>query len=204
MNWLYLHFKLVASLISAAWVVAGCTITNPVPAHPISTSELLLDEQPFPMGWQASSCEPYCEREERNGQSGRSFFRTGIPGHVIQNVFHYSSERAAHVTFDRYKKMNLSEATPHARAPFSPFQPPPEINYRSPIADEQYLGCGVDVVSGCRAGLRYGQYFIYFYFDIDDGQGDGLKIEEVEPILRAIDERVSLLLDIPLEGDENP
>ncbi|MCL4871886.1 MAG: hypothetical protein KJ063_23250 [Anaerolineae bacterium] len=97
----------------------------------------------------------------------------------------------------------MSEATPSARSPFSPFQPPPEISYRSPIADEQYLGCGVDVVPGCRAGLRYGQYFIYFYFDIDGGKGDGLQIEEVEPILRAMDERASLLLGIPLEA-ENP
>jgi hypothetical protein len=208
----HLHVKLVMSLISVVWAAAGCSITNPVPAHPVSTSELLLDEQPFPMGWQASSCDPYCEREERNGQSGRSFFRTGIPGHVIQNVFHYSSERAAHVTFEGYKSMNLSEATPSAREPFSPFQPPPEISYRSPIADEQYLGCGVDVVPGCRAGLRYGQYFVYFYFSLESGyvgtrkiQNSGLKLEEIEPILRAMDERVSLLLDIPLEiEDENP
>jgi hypothetical protein len=39
---------------------------------------------------------------------------------------------------------------------------------------------------------------VYFYFDIDGSRGDGLKIEEVEPILLAMDERASELLGIPL------
>jgi len=208
-NPLHLRFKLGLNIIILGLMIAGCTVTNPVPAYPVSTSELLLNAEPFPTDWEVNPCEPYCERAERNGQSGRSFGIVGIPGHVIQNVFHYSSERAAHTTFDRYKKMNLSEATPHARGPFSPFQPPPEINYRSPIADEQYLVCGVDVVPACVASLRYGQYFIHFYFSLESGYVDGrkiessgLKLEEIEPILRAMDERVSLLLDIPLEVED--
>jgi len=126
-------------------------------------------------------------------------------------VFYFESEWAAKRKFQRYKETDLTETAPVARTPFSPFQPPPEITYRSPIADEQYLGCGVDVVPRCRAGLRYGRYFVYFSFSLDSGYADGRKIhssglnlEEIEPILRAMDERVSLLLDIPLEGDENP
>jgi hypothetical protein len=77
------------------------------------------------------------------------------------------------------------------------FLPPPQITYRSPIADEQYLACGVDVVPACRAGRRYERFFVEFYFSLDGwlwiGFGPevtGVRIEEVEPILRAMDELV--------------
>ncbi len=175
----------------------------PTPAPTIPAYDWLLDSSAFPSSWENFPCDPDCGRAERPYEALRSFGRVKIPGHVIQQVFYFGSERSAKAKFQLYEGSDLSEATPSARSPFSPFQPPPEISYRSPIADEQYLGCGVDVVPGCRAGLRYGQYFIYFYFDIDGGKGDGLQIEEVEPILRAMDERASLLLGIPLEA-ENP
>jgi hypothetical protein len=99
---------------------------------------------------------------------------------------------AAQTKFQTYREVEFREL----QSPNRTFRPPPEITYRSPIADEYYLGCGIDEVPACRAIMRYGNYFIYFYFDIDDGQGDGLKMEEVEPILRAMDARVTSVLGV--------
>jgi hypothetical protein len=111
-------------------------------------------------------------------------------------VFLFGSERRAKAKFQRYEETTS-------------LSPPVEITYRSPIADEQYLRCGVAKVPACWAGLRYKNYFVYFYFSLEsrldlDGnkiEAHGLKIEEVEPILRAMDERASELLGIPLPSE---
>jgi hypothetical protein len=192
---------------------------NPVPAPAVPTGDLLLDEDPFPEEWEVFSCEPHCDRRERNGESGRSFGVVDVPGHVIQDVFYFDGEWAAKIKFRRYEETDLPDAVdPNSvRTPRTVFSPPPEIEYRSPIADDQYLGCGIDVVPACRAGLRYGNYFIYFYFDLrssyyfdylDEVQAEkmlgdegGLTLLQVEAILRAMDEHYAeqFDLEIPIE-----
>lgn len=168
---------LVVATLSCAIPIPGVPSDPvPVPAPGVPASDLLLDAQPFPSGWEARPCEPYCEDTENASQALRTFYITGIPGHVVQQVFYFGSENDAKANFQRYEET-------------TPFSPPSEIDYQSPIADQQYIRCGVDKVPACRAGLRYGNYFVYFYFDIDSGTGDGLKIEEVVPILQAMDER---------------
>lgn len=169
---------------------------DPVSARPpgLPTSELLLSETPFPDGWQI---DPPSERDISPSQSSRTLGRIGISGNVLQDVFYYRTEKDAAAKFQRYK-----ETEPDT------FTAPTEIDYRSPIADEQYLYCGADHrnITGCVAARRYGNYFIYFYFDLDQGYNDGLSsIEEVEPILQALDELVAERLSIPLSIEEaNP
>jgi hypothetical protein len=131
-------------------------------------------------------------------------------------VFYFDGERATQTTFQRYQETDLPDTVDpdSVQLPSTAFAPPPEIEYRSPIADEQYLGCGVDVVPACRAGLRYGSYFIYFYFDLntryytyyldDDSikaemlHEGGLSFAQVEAILRAMDEHYANLFEISL------
>lgn len=183
-----LILQVVGLLISGCLGPILLPFDDPVPVAPSGrpTKELLLDEQPFPPGWQVDPCEPYCD--DKLSQSSRSFGRIGIPGHVLQDVFHFQDEQDAQAKHQRYE-----ETTPH--------QPPPEIAYRSPIADAQYLRCGIDDPAGvsvCRAGRRYGTYVIYLFFDIDQGLDDGLHYDEVETILRALDEHISTQLEIPI------
>ncbi len=186
-------------LVATTLLLSGCLVlpypssSDPVPVNPSGTptSDLLLDELPFPSGWQIHICEPYCDISPN--ESSRSFYRISLPGQVIQDVFYYRTERDAEAKFQRYL-----ETTGHSY--------PSEINYLSPIADEQYLRCGIVERNGikiCQAARRYGNYFVYLYFDIDEGYDDGLPtIQDVEPILRALDERVSERLDVPLPAEE--
>ena len=188
--------------IATTLLLSGCLVlpypssSDPVPVNPpgIPTSGLLLDDLSFPPGWKAVNCEPYCDLSLK--ESSRTFGREGMPGRVVQDVFYYRTERNAEAKFQRYL-----ETTGHSY--------PSEINYLSPIADEQYLRCGIverNDIKICQAARRYGNYFVYLYFDIDMGYDDGLPtIEDVEPILRALDERVSERLDIPFPAEEeNP
>lgn len=190
MNNDYFPLKLAVAILGIlALMTLSCTISlgqpAPTPMPAVPAYDWLLNAEPFPERWQADPCDPDCERAERPHNALRTFGIVNVPGHVIQQVFYFGSERSARAKFQRYEETTS-------------FSTPEEISYRSPIADEQYLRCGVDKVPACWAGLRYENYFVYFYFDIDGGRGDGLKIEEIEPILRAIDVRAGELLGIPL------
>ncbi|MFW6182902.1 MAG: hypothetical protein ACOC8X_03825, partial [Chloroflexota bacterium] len=146
------------------------------------------------------------------------------PGHVTQYVLYLESEFAASIKFQRYRNTDLSDRPHSVRKPSTIFDRPAGISYRSPIADEQYLGCGVDVVPACRAGMRYGSYFVYFYFDltadyysdfgidVDDlsqsavsaieRDKGGLTLAGVEMVLKAMDKRYAELFDVELPADE--
>jgi hypothetical protein len=167
----------------------------PTPLPVIPAWQLLLDAKPFPKDWDADPCNP--ERCLRETYAARVFGIVGVPGHVIQNVFRLDNIEAAKAKFRTYREVDFRPRQP----PNHQFLPPPEITYHSLLADEYYLGCGVDEVPACRAIFRYSNYFVYFYFDIDGGKGDGLKIREVEPILRAMDERAAAVLGLRLRAE---
>ena len=190
-------------ITAMALVQIACTVSvggrsRPIPTPSIPASELILDTKAFPPDWILDPCEPHCEPEVLSAL--QSFGIVGIPGHVIQEVLYLGYEDAAHDEFQSFRRAYFGKSD--TRSPSTDFLPPPEVSYRSPIADEQYLGCGVDVVPACRAILRYDSYLVYFYFSLDKGfadgkviETDGLTIEQVEPILRAMDERVLELFD---------
>lgn len=184
-------FLLILPCVSA---IMGCYISipvsvgdpQPVPAVYIPASDLLLDNQSFPTGWRVLPCDPDCDDAERADIARRDFVGTvDRPGAVVQDVFHFANEEDALAKFERYEETD---------ALLSPL----EITYRSPFADKQYVYCKLDNTPGCSVGLQYDTYFIYFYLHIDDGSGYGLELEEVEPVLRAMDQRVSELFDMPL------
>ncbi len=170
----------------------ACTVPfvdpMPVPDDDIPANALLLDTEPFPSDWTISPCMQPCELEG-SAEALRDFGRAGVPGNVGQHIFHFANGRDARAKFHRYEETTTFPATK-------------EITYRSPLADEQYLRCGIDVIAVCTTGLRYGEYFVEIDFHIDlDGRGEGLEMREVEPVLRAVDERVAELFDLPLPPD---
>lgn len=177
-------------------------------------STVVGEDQAFPEGW---SVDP-CNRCEENGESNRIFGLPDTPGHVVQRVFYFAGDGEAAQAFQTYRASDLVEATHEVRRPSTVLRRPPDIAYRSPIADEQYLACGVDVVPICRAGLRYGNYFAYFYFALTsryyfdylepDEVGNkasfdraGLTLSEVETVLRAMDAHYAELFGVSLPDE---
>jgi len=181
-------------------VFFGEPTTRSIPQSP-AWHLLLPDAQAFPQDWDVDPCtlSRKCFGET---EAYRVYGIVGVPGHVIQHVHRLGGLASAQAMFRRAREVDFKKSSP-PRVPSSEFLPPPEITYRSPIADEYYLGCGVDIVPGCIAIFRYGHYFIEFFFNVDKGyvdgveiKGNGLKIEEVEPILRAMDERAAAVLGL--------
>ncbi len=191
-------------VVVLALLATNCAVLfgdqEPTSLPNVPAPELLLDSQPFPKGWEVDPCGPDPSRCFRESYATRSFGRFAIPGHVLQHVYRFGNVAAAKAKYQRVREVDFGKGR---NEPSSEFLPPAEIAYRSPIADEYHLGCGVDIVPACKAIFRYGHYFIDFYFDLDsyreyglDSEGDGLKIEEIELILRAMDERAAVVLGL--------
>lgn len=193
-------FAICLLLCVSCDVIPSNRISNSTPSIP--AYELLLETDPFPEKWQADPCDP--ERCQRPQLAWRTFGIVGVPGHVNQTVSRFPNSEAAQAEFRLVREMGFKASSP-PQIPNTDFIPPQEITYRSPIADEYHFGCGVDIVPACRAIFRYGNYYLELYFDLDsyqgyglDHEGDGLKLEEVEPILRAMDEKAGEILGIAL------
>jgi hypothetical protein len=167
----------------------------PTPLHSIPAKDLLLDVQAFPRNWSMDPCTTNCNSREGEAKALRVFGVVGVPGHVIQEVFRLKDVASASDMFQSARVVDFRKST--TRTPSSDFLPPPEITYRSSIADEYYLGCGIDIGAACKAIMRYDNYFISFYFDLDTGTGEGLKVTEIEPVLRDLDAHVAARFGVP-------
>lgn len=189
---------------------AGCSRgsdqVNLRPLVVVSARELLINDAAFPPSWDADPCAPDCDRAEGERKAGRTFGLRATAAKATQNVSRLPSVAEAHATFERSRAVDFRTGNP-LREPSSDLIPPPEITYQSPLADEYYFGCGVDVIPLCQVSTRYGQYFIEFFFYMERGVADGVVIEEkgglditeVEPILRALDDHVGARLGLPLQ-----
>ncbi len=80
---------------------------------------------------------------------------------------------------------------------YGPWEVPDALTYRSPIADQYYVACEVrtGTYSMCKMIAQYEEYYVYFKTDMV------LTFQELEGVLRAIDERMAECLDKPLPTD---
>jgi hypothetical protein len=187
------HKKYYIVLGLVLFFFIGCGQQTSQSRYPIvSATKLLLSIEAFPNSWEINPCTPHCDRSEQFGEARRSFIRPHVAGHVIQHVTNYVYERSAHGEFQRALEVTFPEPAPDE----PPFNAAPPISYMSPIADDYHFGCGIDVVSACRVLARYSNYYVEIYFDIDGGDGDGLEIREVQPILEALDTLIATQLGI--------
>src|SRR4051812_17814539 len=115
-------------LIICTLTFTGCVGSGPEGSAPfpvVHAKMLLLSARGFPPTWQVDPCEPACERAERPTHSIRSFGRVGIAGQVLQDVWTFSSNEAAHSEFQRLHEVEFVPLQP----PNKTFEPPPEITY---------------------------------------------------------------------------
>jgi hypothetical protein len=192
--WLWIILPLIVLVGTSS--LTGCGVVRELsePIYPIvHTRELLLDAQPLPPGWQAIPCEPACARAERPAESMRTIGRPGIPGKVLHIVYAFRSNTAAR---DYFARVRDADFQPRA-APDVTLTPHPTVPMTSLRADESMIGCGRVGASICFAVLRYRNYVVTIYIDIDAGYGDGLQPADVPPILAAMDQRVVDVFSLP-------
>jgi len=171
-----------------AIILTGCNLSRlqsktPVAASP-PASAFLLDSDVFPRGWTFES------DEQGVIVAGRDFYLPNAYGHSFQEVFRRPNDNEASKKYKTYLsgEFNVSGA----RQPAIPFVPPPEITFKSNIANEYYFACGVDVIPQCKMLARYRNYFVYLYLNLSTNtEPGGLTYSEIEHVLEALESKVS-------------
>ena len=183
----------LGAVLFVSIVVLGCRqeIAPTLPLAPfVSAPDLLIDATAFPAGWIRSQCEPRCDSMQKAFESVRRFYVPYKVGKLVQNVYAYNSVEHAENEYTRYRTtvFNTSE-----RQPSTDFTVPPN-SYRSAVADEQYLACGISGSAKCQYLARYRQYMVFIETDMASWQGygedildDGLSLAELERVLAAQD-----------------
>jgi hypothetical protein len=124
----------------------------------------------------------------------RGFGISDVPGFIQEEVTRLDTIDRARQKYNTLYQYYINRSpTPT----ITPFVPPREITYRSPIAEEYYLGCGLYRIPMCGAIFRYRNYVAEFTFHteaVEEGQVVGIKISQIEPILRAMDSQASVVL----------
>ena len=147
---------------------------------------LLLDARAFPATWQTDVCTIGCDRTERQFYSLRTFGRPAIAGQVVQQVYAYPETKQAVALFQNHRE---------AEIPSGVFITPTESTYRSPLADEQAVGCDGPQGYVCKAFFRYRNYVVEFTVDIAEGSDlEGMEIRNIDPIMEDMDRTAAKVL----------
>jgi hypothetical protein len=180
--------KNLVIVVYIIYVFTGCTASNE--SSKIDSSDatrLLITNQSFPEGWQVISCEPHCERAERANIAYRGFGIADQPGHAIQTVTKFTSLQGAKSYFQRSVDSLMQVRKP----PDITFTVPQTVTYQSIFTDDFRFGCGVHKISACMAVFRYDNYIVEMYIHLHNGEGGGLFIEAIPPILEDIDRQAA-------------
>jgi hypothetical protein len=188
-------------IVTGLALMTNCSrVTEPQkpPSDSVSASALLLEPISFPDGWAGSPCDTSLCRQGGGGVTAaeRDFYRAEAPGHVLQEVYRFLDNQAASHKFSVYRATDFDK--PEMSFHYEPLAPPPEISFRSQIADEYYFACGVEDVPLCRMVARYRNFFVYIYFDhATEKNAGGLTYSQIEHVLEALETKVAQALDIP-------
>jgi len=185
---------LLMGMLMLLWAfLAGC-ITTPMPRD-CKISSLVIDETAFPPGTMADrlvSPLPGGPIPRTAFESaGRSFHYSRTFGIAVHNVYRYKSANRAAEEFARRIKLEFSSGEHRG-----PWIKPSDLTYESPIADQFHLACGMDGnFHTCVVVAQYEEYFVLLNVHMSP---EAMTFQDLERLLRAIDERMAKCLDKPL------
>jgi len=177
-----------------------CTRSQPAVEYP-PIDQLLIDESPFPQGWDAS--EPDMDFPPlAPWSSGRREIE------YIDRIYYTPSERGGRA-FIRIQRFGNSEAAAEEYAHKAdiafretewnmPWTVPTDLRFKSAVADQYRYGCSMEGAGGlgrptCAYIAQYGVYALEFYIDFYDT--GVITYTDLLPVFQAIDERMALALD---------
>jgi len=191
-------------------LMVSCRVTpllGPTPTPPPGwrslVSDLLVDDNAFPEGWarirdlpKESLTDPTINHVYRSwwgqaqgeGKADQAIWRAYTIGDAVKKY-----------TELRQQSLLLPNYTPSPWDFYIKFKPPPEINFRSQIADEFYLACGWLYGAQCHVIARYRNYVTYMSLDLEaeyeEHINHGLTYSEIEAVVRAMDTKFAEALE---------
>jgi hypothetical protein len=190
--------QVVLALFLILVLTGRCYPLMKPPSRACEIKDLVLNGSSFPPGG-AAPFPPYqvegpIQSPLRTGgyeSAGRSFYLlNGIANHDVRR--YVTKELAARIVRDeRHWEFFSKTGTPL-------WSIPEELDYRSPIADQYYLGCGIDRdIYMCKAVMQYEEYYI-FVNTAHMAPWTPMTIQDLERVFRDIDERMAKCLGKPL------
>lgn len=191
--------RLLTLMMVMMMVVVGC---QPQPAQPtnevldLELERLLVDQTLFPLSWYVESPPRPWGWKDSGGAEATAAVNFRQSG---------SRARATHMLF-RYRDIESAAAQYHllpwvfySADRLTPWESPEGLSYQSLTADQFRFGCaeiGLSVTdpnrfATCHVAGQYGKYLSIFTVWVVLNGTSGMSLEDLQPILQALDERMS-------------
>ncbi len=168
---------------------------TPLPGWRSLVSDLLVEDNAFPEGWarmrdhpKGSLTDPTINHVYRSWWNAKQGH--GKAEQAIWRAYTIEDARKKYIQLRRQSTL-LPIYTPAPWEFYVEFKPPPEIGFRSQIADEFYLACGWRDVAKCYVIARYRNYVTYMVLMLEAEYAGhvshGLTYPEIEAVVRAMD-----------------
>lgn len=189
-------------VIFVATMTMGCGIIpvwnptpTPLPGWRSPVSALLVDDSAFPKGWVRVREFPVTPDPTINHVYRKWWGEQWRDSRTADQAIW-----RAYTIEDAQEKYNELRRQPMLLQSYTPepwddiyieFKPPPEIRFRSQVADEFYLACGWLYGAECHVIARYRNYVTYMTLDLEaEHKGHishGLTYPQIEVVIRAMD-----------------
>lgn len=194
-------FMIMIIMMSCRTIPIWGPTPTPLPGWRSPVSALLVEDSAFPEGWAREREFPKTLDPTINHVYRAWWGKAQGAGGADQAIWRaYTIEDAIKkYTELRQQSMLLPNYTPSPWDFYIEFKPPPEIGFRSQIADEFYLACGWLYGAQCHVIARYRNYVTYTSLDLEaeyEGHvSHGLTYPEIEAMIRAMDAKFAEALE---------
>lgn len=198
-KWLRWRLRLMILVATPTLLLSACGYRFWQPRAPersFTVEDLLIDQDMVPAGWELTDplfpvgdtlCTTECATIGFKVTGDESSIEYGG-----QDVYRYHSAGIAHRTFER---IYLSATRLQTSAD--------GWMYQSPVAEQSHFGCGKmagNVEVYCEWGGQYEEYIVVFGARVPPGEVSLASIEQLEEVVRTIDEKMALYLGKAVES----
>jgi hypothetical protein len=188
--------SLLALLVCYVLPAGLCGMRTGLNSRPfVRVEDLVLDESAFPLGWQATSDEPWYPEGSMWGPTPYNAIAAlgyrGDAGSASYKVMRYVTTAKAAGEYERLEGVFCADEWTTL------WIVPGGVTYQSPVADQFRFGCArKGSVPMCRALGQYSEYIVELYMSGERGAIEVMPAQDMERILRAIDERMTSRLGL--------
>ncbi len=192
---------IIATAVAMILTAYGCSFGRPRPPKRSFTPEdLLIDSDIMPSGWELAdptfpAGDDLCTDESAAIRFSVTNESQSMRGGT-HSVYRYLSQDIAQRTFK-------VKCLAHTRI----LDQVNEWTYQSPVAEQSHFGChnmAGNAGLACEWAAQYEEYIVVFGVAMSPGEVSPTNIEQIEYIVKAIDERMTLYLELstPTPSDQ--
>lgn len=183
-------------------ILQGCKISGatptPLPGWRYPVYQLLVEDSIFPQGWTATfpqdtSVDPTANHVWRTWSHSAG-------ARAEQAIWRGYSITDAQTKYDELQQQFNPSRPMEPNAKYVELKPPTSIDTKNLVADEMYLACGWVYIAYCEVIARYRNFVTDIRMDLDeefeDAHSEGLSYEQIDKIIRAMDNKFGEFLSM--------